>query len=85
MKISRIFLCKMFFVNLYEIAYFMLSRKTQTCNESPPKKVKISEYIGKYKFYRKVFQTKVVGFKKIYSLILSIFLDDVTLSSHIDF
>jgi len=34
-----------------------------------PKK---SEYLGKYKFYRKVFQTKVVGFKKIYLLILSV-------------
>jgi len=27
------------------------------------------EYLGKYKFYRKVFQIKVVGLKKIYSLI----------------
>jgi len=34
--------------------------------------LKKSEYLGKYKFYRKVFQTKVVGFKKIYLLILSI-------------
>jgi len=29
------------------------------------KKVETSKYLGKYKFYRKVFQTKVVGLKKI--------------------
>jgi len=29
------------------------------------KKVETSEYLGKYKFYRKMLQTKVVGFKKI--------------------
>jgi len=38
----------------------------------PPKKIEILEYLGKYKFYRKVFQIKVVRFRKIYLLILSI-------------
>jgi len=35
------------------------------------KKIGTPKYLGKYKFYRKVFQTKGVGFKKIYLLILS--------------
>ena len=46
------------------------------------KKVETSEYLGKYKFYRKMLQTKVVGFKKIYLywsyfLIISLTLGDV--------
>jgi len=35
-----------------------------------PKKVGTPEYLGKYKFYRKVFQIKVVEFKRTYLLIL---------------
>jgi len=38
-----------------------------------PKRSRVSpEYLGKYKFYRKVFQTKIVEFEKIYLLILSV-------------
>jgi len=37
-----------------------------------PKNIGTPEYLEKYKFYRKVFQTKAVRFKKIYLLILSV-------------
>jgi len=35
------------------------------------KKVGTLEYFEKYKFYQKMFQTKVVGFKKLYLLAIS--------------
>jgi len=35
------------------------------------KKVGTLEYFEKYKFYQKMFQTKVVGFKKFYLLAIS--------------
>jgi len=35
-----------------------------------PKKVGTLEYLGKYKLYRKVFQTKIIGLINIYLLIL---------------
>jgi len=37
-----------------------------------PKKVGTPKYLGKYKFYRKVFQTRIMWFKNIYLLILSV-------------
>ena len=46
-----------------------MKKKYTPIHTACPKKVGISEYLEKYKFYRKVFQTKVVGFKKIYLLI----------------
>jgi len=36
------------------------------------KKVGTPKYLRKYKFYRKVFQTKVIWFKNIHLLILSV-------------
>jgi len=35
------------------------------------KKIGTLEYFEKYKFYQKMFQTKVVGFKKFYLLAIS--------------
>ena len=35
-------------------------------NTGRPKKVRTSEYLGKYKFYKKIFRIKVAEFKNLF-------------------
>ena len=65
-------LSETFFSKLNSVWNIRLARlKWNTLYTGCIKKVGTLEYFEKYKFYQKMFQTKVVGFKKFYLLAIS--------------